>query len=444
MERPRLKHSDPKLARPDTAVAAPINQNVRMRHVITAFLVLALGCASQPKSAVVAFEDGRWYNGHVFVERTMYVVDGTLRMQRPRRITKFVDLHGDYVIPPLAEAHNHWLEPDKIDTYIHNYLADGVFYVMDQANVPIIAEQVRAKTNRPSSVDYRVAILGFTAPGAHPIQIVKQFVKMGEMPATWNSEAAIDRNALLIVSSEKDVDDRWPALQAAKPDFVKVFLEFSEEFERRRNDETFVYRRGIDPKLVPYIVHRAHRDGLRVSAHVYSAADFRNAIAAGVDFVAHMPGTGAGEEPDLNRFLITDADAQRTATQGTPVITTLGWLDELRQDAAARADLVERVVIRPNVEKLRRAGVRLLIGSDQFRKTPVGELFILARLGVSNEDILRMAVSDTARAIFPRRRIGALDDGYEASFLALQGNPLDDLANVRKIALRVKRGVQIP
>jgi imidazolonepropionase-like amidohydrolase len=49
----------------------------------------------------------------------------------------------------------------------------------------------------------------------------------------------------------------------------------------------------------------------------------------------------------------------------------------------------------------------------------------------------------TPRAIFPGRRIGALADGYEASFLALAGDPLEDLANVRRIRLRFKQGVPL-
>ncbi|HEY3257281.1 MAG TPA: hypothetical protein VGJ64_00360, partial [Gemmatimonadaceae bacterium] len=262
-------------------------------------------------------------------------------------------------------------------------------------------------------------------------------------PSTWTDEAAIDRNALLIVTDEHDVDQRWPLLRASGTDFVKVFLEYSEEYDRRKNDPSFIYRRGIDPRLVPYIVRRAHADGLRVSAHIYSATDFRNALTAGVDVIAHMPGTGAGEEKDIERFLITDEDALLAARQRTPVITTLGWLDDLREKDRERADFVERAVIAPNLAKLRRHGVQLLIGSDQFRETPIGELFILARLGVPNREVIRTAVIDTPRAIFPGRRIGALADGYEATLLALERNPLEDLANIRSITLRVKQGVLV-
>jgi hypothetical protein len=43
----------------------------------------------------------------------------------------------------------------------------------------------------------------------------------------------------------------------------------------------------------------------------------------------------------------------------------------------------------------------------------------------------------------PHRRIGFLRDGYEASFLALEGNPLEDWRNVRRITLRFKQGLEV-
>jgi len=42
------------------------------------------------------------------------------------------------------------------------------------------------------------------------------------------------------------------------------------------------------------------------------------------------------------------------------------------------------------------------------------------------------------------RKIGALREGYEASFVALRRNPLDDLESVRSIKIRVKQGALLP
>jgi imidazolonepropionase-like amidohydrolase len=65
----------------------------------------------------------------------------------------------------------------------------------------------------------------------------------------------------------------------------------------------------------------------------------------------------------------------------------------------------------------------------------------IAKLGVfTNLEILKMWCEDTPRSIFPRRRIGHVRKGYEASFLALDGDPLEDIIRTKNIRLRFKQG----
>jgi imidazolonepropionase-like amidohydrolase len=60
---------------------------------------------------------------------------------------------------------------------------------------------------------------------------------------------------------------------------------------------------------------------------------------------------------------------------------------------------------------------------------------------IDNLGLLRMWSYTTPRSIFPDRQIGALDEGFEASFVALEGDPLKDFGNVRRIKFRFKQGV---
>lgn len=41
------------------------------------------------------------------------------------------------------------------------------------------------------------------------------------------------------------------------------------------------------------------------------------------------------------------------------------------------------------------------------------------------------------------RRIGRFDEGYEASFVALAGNPVEDFSQVQRIVRRFKQGVNL-
>jgi len=83
--------------------------------------------------------------------------------------------------------------------------------------------------------------------------------------------------------------------------------------------------------------------------------------------------------------------------------------------------------------------VRILIGSDKFRRNIRPELEVLRTLGVfSDPELLQMDVETTQT--FPNRKIGSLRDGFEASFLVLERDPRANLDNLRSIFLRIKQG----
>jgi imidazolonepropionase-like amidohydrolase len=90
---------------------------------------------------------------------------------------------------------------------------------------------------------------------------------------------------------------------------------------------------------------------------------------------------------------------------------------------------------------LKKHNVNVIVGSDSYRTTSLPEAMYLSTLGVyTNAELLRLWSEATPRAIFPKRRIGRLMSGYEASFIVLKNDPLSDFANVKNIALRVKQG----
>lgn len=414
-----------------------------LRLLLAAALLPFSAAYTAPPTPTYRFTGGNWWNGKSFEPKTMYSVNGLLRSRPPASVSSTFDLQGGFVIPPLAEGHNHWLEPDQAEAYAQCYLADGVYYVQDQANSPHAFSRFRDQVNLPTSVDYVTAALGFTGPDGHPIQIIEQFRDVfGVFPKDW-TVSDIDGGAVLIVESKEDIDRRWPLFRAAQPAFLKAFLLFSEEYEARRKDPKTLYKRGMDPALLPYLVGKAHRDGFKVSVHVYSAQDFRNAVSAGVDEIAHFPGTGFDPALGVGRFRITAEDAREAARRGIKVMTTLGWLRE-DDDLKAHQRVVRDEVIIPNLKLLKEAGVPILLGSDQFRQTVLPEILTVRDLGVySNAELLKMAVSDTVRSIFPRRKVGQLRDGYEADFLVLQNNPLETLDNLRSIKLRIKQGREL-
>ncbi len=96
---------------------------------------------------------------------------------------------------------------------------------------------------------------------------------------------------------------------------------------------------------------------------------------------------------------------------------------------------------RRNLQTLREAGVRVLLGSDLFMGTGLSEYRQLQALGVYEPaELLRLATITTPRALFPQRRLGCFEPGCEASFLVLESNPLNTAQALDRPLARYKQG----
>jgi hypothetical protein len=250
----------------------------------------APGVAPAPARRNVALTNGHWFNGTTFEARTVYSVDGRFTSARPIRVDTTVDLAGTWVVPPFGEAHNHnvdgVVEP-RTRQALARYVADGVFYVQIQGNFPVGVElRRRLPMNRPDAPDVALAQAFLTATGGHPIQLHESILlPQGYYPGF--SRERLRDSLYVTLDSETDLERKWPQIRALRPDFIKAILWSSGEHARRRNDTTYFGHKGLDPQLLTKLVARAHRDGLRVSAHVNDAGDFHHAVAAGVDQIAH-------------------------------------------------------------------------------------------------------------------------------------------------------------
>jgi hypothetical protein len=392
---------------------------------LTTVSLLAIAIALLPIHAFahgnLKFINGRWFDGTKFVAKTMYSVDNIFRDHYDGALRDTIDLGGRYVIPPLADAHNHVLADGgpEVERQLKQYLRAGILYVQNPNNVLKLTEASRAKVNQPESVDVTYANGGLTSTGGHPAQIYDQIAAV----IGWTPEQ-MRGQAYFFVDSEADLARLWPVIRAGKPDLIKTYLEHSEELAKRKDDPQYYGKRGLDPRVLAAIVKRAHADGLRVTTHLTTAADFHNALAAGVDEIAHLP-----------LAPIDPADAALAAKQHVTVVTTV--LSH-RPTTGVNDPMA---LHRANLALLKKAGVSIVLGTDNGEKTVIDEAEAIARLGVfTNLELLRMWTTATPREIFPSRKLGALADGYEASFLALDADPLENLSAVRKVAIRVKQG----
>lgn len=381
-----------------------------------------------------AYVNGRWYDGAAFAWRTVYVREGVFVEKPVSGAAREIDLAGGYVVPAFAEAHHHTVlcDPDRIAQFVQA----GVLYAAIM-NARVSSRECQSRLHGDRSVEIVSALAGLTATNAHPSQIGLYFLAPEEVDGEWVH--AVDNAA--------DLDRVWSRIEADRPDFLKIFLSYSEDFDRLKSDPAIEpWYRGLDPALAAPIVSRAHASGLKVAAHVMSAHDFDVAVDAGVDIIAHTPGAFPGAAftdepehsyfsklaPDAERYRISRESASRASARGVAVVTTLSGRSSPGEAAAA------------NIAALRGAGVPLLIGSDRGEGDPIDEAIFLVENGLmpAREALNSLSIT-TPRYFFSDRRIGEFAAGAEATFVVLRGDPIADIRNLRTIASVTQRGDEL-
>lgn len=401
-------------------------------------LYAVAGAASASGEPVTCFVNASWWTGSGFAAGERCVKGGVfVRKTRPDRT---VDLQGAFVTPPFGEAHNHNLDSGEASKSISDqYLANGVFYVKIPNSRAETTPVARALLNKPDTVDVIYSMGGITNQGGHPIRLygfLSQFTGKARAGETFEGDA------FHLVHTKADVAPVLDKLQAQGADFVKTYLLHSEFYEARKDDKAYYGSGGLDPKLYPLIIKAAHARGLRVSVHIESAADFRTAVAAGVDEINHLPGYSWGKGDTALAYTLTAADAKAAAKAGVVVVSTTVVTDMVERDPGRRKAI--EALQAANLRTLKKAGVKIAVGSDTYMRTSRFEAENLIRIGAfDGPTVLKLWIDTPKTAIFPDRRISCLDVGCEADFLALGGDPVKDFKATADIREAWKDGVKL-
>ena len=420
-----------------------MNMHSRGRTFLTGLLGmgLLLGAAcSTPQSTdtpqagagVTAFEGARVVvgDGSAPIENATIVVRDTRieavgpagSVQVPEGAGR-VDLSGKTVIPGIIDAHVH-LRSESRDTLVEDLERRAYYGVVaavtmgsDQGDIPF---QVRNESmTMPNAARYLTAGRGITAPEPG----------RGEVPF-WvttpeEARAAVQENA------------------KRKVDIIKIWVD----------DRDNKYKK-LTPELYGAVIEEAHRQGIRVTAHIFELEDAKGLVKAGLDAFAHSV---RDRDIDEEFMAMMKQHPEIVVVPNLPnpgVKTDLSWVSDTVP--AAQLEKLQMAVAKDNPEaqksfgiqarnlaKLSAAGVTIGMGTDG--NTPYGshlEMADMVAAGMSSHDVI-VAATQTNAELLRLNDLGTIAAGKTADFVVLDANPLDDITNTRRINAVYIRGTAV-
>jgi imidazolonepropionase-like amidohydrolase len=413
------------------AIQNPYALTVSIGLLCAALLFIASSpapVAGQGAAGVTVYEGARLItgDGSTPIENASFIVSGARitqvgsggQLQVPAGATR-VDLRGKTVMPAIVDTHTHLaVERQALIEQLRRkaYFGVGAAMSLGQDTGDVVF-QVREETI-PNAARYRTAGRGITMP------------EQGRTEAPfWITNVAEGRKAV-------------QELAVKKVDIVKIWVD----------DRNGAFKK-LPPDLYGPIIEEAHKNGLRVTAHIFNLEDAKGLLRANLDAFAH----GVRDKDIDDEFVAMMK--QRPAVVLVPnlpdrgVATDLSWLREF-VSAAELATLQAAATDRPavqqtfgiqarNLAKLNAAGVRIALGTDgNVAWAHHLEMEDMVAAGMTPSQVLAASTRNAAEFL-KLTDAGTIAAGKSADFIVLDANPLEDIRNTRRIADVYLRGAKV-
>jgi len=399
-----------------------------MKKILFTSVALAALTVLVNAQSVTLFENGRVIvgDGKVIENASFLVQDDRITQVGPAAAIKApagsmrVNLAGKTVMPAIIDTHVHTSTTrEALITDLKQRAHFGVGAAMSLGLDPgDFAFKVRAESI-PGAARFFTAGRGITAPEPGRTDV-----------PYWITTPEQARKAV-------------QELAANKVDIVKIWVD--------DRDHKFT---KLSPALYSAAIDEAHKNKLRVTAHIFALEDAKGLLKAGIDAFAHgIRDTDA----DADVMALFKAHPNVVVVPNMPdrgVAADYSWLKghipdgELQKIQAAATDRPQVAatwaIQGRNLKKLSDAGVTIALGTDGNTPwAPHVEIQDMVAAGMTPAQVIVAATKNGAEFL-RMARTGTIANGSIADFLILDANPLDDITNTRKISSVYLHGALVP
>jgi len=431
--------------------------NISSCVALAAAFVLSL---ASPAASQTLYEGARLITGDgAVIENSAFVVrnDQFAEVGRKGEVAlpqggSRVDLTGKTVMPAIVDSHVHMGYRKGLDFGTGNYTRENLTDILDRFAYYGIAAVLEAGTSRSDLVYEMRANPG---KGALFLTAGKGFGMPNAGPGGPMRDSAYG------VTTEEQARGYVRELAAKKVNLIKIWVD-----DRGGTVEK------LKPDLYRAIIDEAHKSNIKVFAHISNLADAKDLLRAGLDGFAHMVRDKDVDDEMIalvkqrpNTFFQQTLWGERLSFYEAkpnwvdePIVRETFTAEEIRLLAASfaqpespAAHAAGQQNLR-NIERLKAAGALFSLGTDTGGVTG-GQYFglgshiemelLVTKGGLTPMEAILAGTRNSA-AVLGQNKLGAVAAGKSGDFIVLDANPLDSIANTRKINSVYLRGAEVP
>ena len=334
------------------------------------------------------------------------------------------DLGGRFVMPGMTETHAHLSFADASPFAIGETMVEDATITAVKNSRLMLASGFTSAVSFGSTYQIDIALrAAINAGRVIGPRLLAAGRDLGATSSNVDSPGGLSQIA----------DGPWALRKAVREqrkigvDVVKVFID-----GENINAQNPAGELSFTDEELNAVVDEAHRRRLKVACHARSAAAVKQAVRAGVDFVGH-----ANYLDDEAVELL--AERKDSIFVGPALAWELNYLEKSESVGVSLETVIEQGyqaevdATISSVEKLREAGVRLVVGGDYgISIAPHGTYaqdleYFVSLFGMSPAEALICATRYGGQAFDTGGSVGTLEAGTLADLVIVDGDPMTDI-----------------